>query len=55
MTTYNELKRKYMLHEITEEEYEQEKRKLIEKLFDMYEERVIGKQDLKDKLKNIED
>lgn len=47
--TYREIKRKYMLKEISEEEYERCKEKLIEKLFEMYEENIIDEKMLKDK------
>lgn len=48
--TYNELKRKYMLHEITKEEYEKGKANLIHRLFEMYEECKIDENILEDKL-----
>ena len=48
--TYSELKRKYMLHEITKEEYEKGKDDLIHRLFEMYEECKIDENILKDRL-----
>ena len=45
--TYSELKRKYMLHEITKEEYEHGKEELIYKLFTLYEESIIDKEILR--------
>lgn len=45
--TYSELKRKYMLHEITKEEYEHRKEELIYKLFTLYEEFIIDKEILR--------
>lgn len=35
--SYNELKKKYMLHEISKEEYEKGKKELVRKLFEMLE------------------
>lgn len=48
--TYSELKRKYMLHEITKEEYEKGKDDLIRMLFEMYEECKIDEDLLKDRV-----
>lgn len=48
--TYNELKRKYMLHEITKEEYEKGKNDLIHRLFEMYEECKVNENVLEDRL-----
>ena len=45
--TYSELKRKYMLHEITKEKYEHRKEELIYKLFTLYEESIIDKEILR--------
>ena len=39
-----------MLKEISEKEYERGKEKLIEKLFEMYEENIINETVLKDKM-----
>ena len=48
---YRELKKKYMLHEISKDEYEHGIDQMIVRLFDMYEENIIDKKVLKDKLK----
>lgn len=53
--TYRDLKRKYMLHEITKEEYELGKEQLIRNLFDMYEEYVIDENTFKDKINILKD
>lgn len=47
--TYNELKRKHLLREISEEEYQREKEKLIQKLFERYEECIIDEKEFKEK------
>lgn len=51
--TYRELKRKYLLKEITEEEYEQGKEKIFERLFEMYEENIIDQTTLTNKIKML--
>lgn len=51
--TYNELKKKYMLREISEEEYEKGKEELIRRLFERYEECLIDEKDLKTRIKII--
>lgn len=53
--TYRELQKKYMLHEITIEEYERGKEKIIERLFDMYEENIIDDEILKNKMNILND
>lgn len=53
--TYNELKRKHLLREITEEEYQRGKEKLIQELFDRYEECIISEKDLTDRLNIIKE
>lgn len=49
--TYRELRRKYMLKEITEEEYERGKEKIFERLFEMYEENIVDETTLTNKIK----
>lgn len=51
--TYKELKKKYMLHEITKEEYDRGIEQIFERLFDMYEEKIIDAKVLKDKIKTL--
>ena len=51
--TYAELTRKYMLKEITEEEYKRGKQELIYKLFDLYEESILDEETLRARIKNI--
>ena len=53
--TYRDLKKKYMLHEISREEYEKGKKRLIERLYEMYEESVIDKEEFKNKLDKLRD
>ena len=53
--TYRDLKRKYMLHEITKEEYELGKERLIRILFDAYEEHIIDEKTFKDKINILKD
>ena len=48
---YRELKKKYMLHEISKDEYERGIEQMILRLFDIYEENIIDEKVLKDKLK----
>ena len=49
--TYGELKRKYMLKEISKEEYEHEKEEIIYKLFTLYEYSIIDDENLRAKIK----
>lgn len=49
--TYAELTRKYMLKDITKEEYEREKEELIYRLFDLYEESIMDEKVLRERLK----
>lgn len=49
--TYAELKIKYMLKEITKEEYKRGKVELIYKLFTLYEESIIDEEILRAKIK----
>lgn len=51
--TYAELTRKYMLKEISKEEYERGKEELIYRLFDLYEESIIDKKVLRERLNLI--
>lgn len=51
--TYNELKKKYMLHEISKDEYEKGKEALIRGLIERYEECEIAENDLTYKLNII--
>lgn len=49
--TYAELTRKYMLKEISKEEYERGKEELIYKLFTLYEESIIDEEILRERIK----
>lgn len=49
--TYAELKIKYMLKEITKEEYERGKAELIYKLFTLYEKPIIDEEILRARIK----
>ena len=49
--TYAELTRKYMLKEISREEYERGKEEIIYKLFDLYEESIMDEETLRERLK----
>lgn len=51
MITYKELKRQYMLKEITEEEYQQKKTLLIERLLQLYFREYITLEELKERIK----
>ena len=51
--TYVELTRKYMLKEITEEEYKREKENIICMLFNLYEESIMDEDMLRERLKQI--
>lgn len=51
--TYRELKRKYMLHEITETKYERGKEKIIERIINMYEDSIIDDNELKNKVEQL--
>ena len=51
--TYAELTRKYMLKEITKDEYEQGKENIICMLFNLYEESIIDEDILREKLKRL--
>lgn len=53
--TYAELTKKYMLKEISKEEYERRKEELIKSLLDRYEEHMIDEKDFKDRLNIIRD
>lgn len=49
--TYAELTRKYILKEISREEYERGKEDIIYKLFDLYEECILDEETLREKIK----
>lgn len=49
--TYAELTRKYMLKEISKEEYERGKEEIIYSLFDLYEESIIDEKILRERIK----
>lgn len=51
--TYAELTRKYMLKEISKEEYERGKEELIYRLFDLYEESIMDEKTLRERLNLI--
>lgn len=51
--TYAELTRKYMLKEITKEEYEHGKENIICMLFNLYEESIMDEDILREKLKQL--
>lgn len=51
--TYAELTRKYMLKEITKEEYELGKENIICMLFSLYEESIIDEGILRERLKQL--
>lgn len=51
--TYAELTRKYMLKEITKEEYERGKEEIIYRLFDLYEESIMDEETLRERLNLI--
>lgn len=51
--TYAELTRKYMLKEITEEEYKHGKEELIYNLFTIYEESIIDEKTLRTRIKSL--
>lgn len=51
--TYAELTRKYMLKEITKEEYEQGKENIIYMLFTLYEESIMDEEMLRERLKQL--
>lgn len=51
--TYAELTRKYMLKEISREEYERGKEEIIYKLFDLYEESIIDEEVLRERFNLI--
>lgn len=51
--SYAELTRKYMLKEITKEEYEQGKENIIYSLFTIYEESIMDEDTLRERLKRI--
>lgn len=51
--TYAELTRKYMLKEITREEYERGKEDLVYTLFTLYEESIIDEKILRERLKRL--
>lgn len=51
--TYTELTRKYLLKEITKEEYEQGKEDIIYTLFTLYEESIMDEDMLRERLKRI--
>lgn len=51
--TYAELTRKYMLKEITKEEYEHGKENIICMLFNLYEESIMDKNMLREKIKQM--
>lgn len=51
--TYAELTRKYMLKEISREEYERGKEELIYRLFDLYEESIIDEKVLRKRIEKL--
>lgn len=51
--TYAELTRKYMLKEISKEEYERGKQEIIYNLFTLYEESIIDEKVLRERLNLI--
>ena len=51
--TYAELTRKYMLKEISREEYESRKEEIIYRLFDLYEESIMDEETLRERLNII--
>ena len=51
--TYAELTRKYMLKEISREEYERGKEEIIYRLFDLYEESIMDEEILRERLKML--
>ena len=51
--SYAELTRKYMLKEITKEEYEQGKENIIYSLFNLYEESITNEDMLREKIKQM--
>lgn len=51
--TYAELTRKYMLKEISKEEYERGKREIMYTLFTLYEESIMDEDLLREKLKHL--
>ena len=53
--TYAELTRKYMLKEITEEEYKRGKQELIYRLFDLYEESIIDEKVLRERIEKLKE
>lgn len=51
--TYAELTRKFMLKEISREEYEREKKEIIYRLFDLYEESIMDEKTLRARIKQL--
>ena len=51
--SYAELTRKYMLKEISREEYERGKEDIIYRLFDLYEESIMDEKTLRKRLNVI--
>lgn len=51
--SYAELTRKYMLKEISREEYERGKEELICRLFDLYEESIIDEKVLRERIEKL--
>lgn len=51
--TYAELTRKYMLKEISKEEYEHGKKEIIYRLFDLYEESIMDEKTLRERINLI--
>ena len=51
--TYAELTRKYMLKEISKEEYERGKEEIIYRLFDLYEESIMDEETLRERLRML--
>lgn len=51
--SYAELTRKYMLKEITKEEYEQGKENIIYSLFNLYEESITNEDMFREKIKQM--
>lgn len=53
MLIYSDLKKKYMLKEISEEEFERERDKIIERIVEMYVRDLIDKETAKKKIDSI--
>lgn len=51
MTTYKEMKRQYLLKEITEEEYKKKEEQFFRRLFDLYCMDLITEEELRSRIK----